>query len=411
MSVREHRQRLAETLPEGSLVICHAGVPVHTNEDHYHFEVNSQFFYLTGLERENMALLMSKLDGNVSETLFIEKADPLRERWTGKMPTAEDAGLVSGICDVRFIEDLGGEISRRMNRFRVDHVYFDVYRCRENDAPDHNAVMAAEFMKRYPAVTLHDLRRACVPLRQCKDEDEIFLVRKAVEITRQGLDAVARRLHPGMTEYQAQADFEHACRSLGAEKFAFDTISAAGGNACMMHYETNRDTIRPGSLLLMDLGAKFGNYCSDVTRTFPADGVYTPRQKALYNLVLKANRRVAAAARPGMTLKDLNDIAKEVLGEGLVSLGLLSDPKDVGKYYMHSASHSIGIDCHDPSFAGDTLKPGWIISDEPGLYIDEEETGIRIEDDLLITETGCEVLTRDIPAEADEIERIMGGGR
>ena len=179
----------------------------------------------------------------------------------------------------------------------------------------------------------------------------------------------------------------------------------------MMHYNTNREEIRPGSLLLMDLGAKYGNYCSDITRTFPADGKYTPRQKQIYNLVLSANRAVAEAARPGITLKDLNDIAKKVLGEGLKELGLIAEAEEVGKYYMHSVSHSIGIDCHDACFTGDVLQPGWIISDEPGLYIDEEEIGIRIEDDLLITEDGCQVLSREIPKDPDEIERRMGAGK
>ena len=177
----------------------------------------------------------------------------------------------------------------------------------------------------------------------------------------------------------------------------------------MMHYGTNREEIKAGSLLLMDLGAKYNNYCSDITRTYPADGVYTPRQKELYQLVLKANIAVAEAARPGITTKDLNDIAKTVLGEGLVKMGMIEDVKDVGKYYMHGVSHAIGIDCHDACLVGDVLKPGWIISDEPGLYVDEEEIGIRIEDDLLITEDGCEVLSKDIIRDPEEIEKFMKG--
>ncbi len=408
MSFREHRNRLYETLPEGSLVISWAGVPIHTNEDdYYNFEVNSQFFYLTGLERENMVFLAAKVGGSVQEILFIEPVDPLQERWTGKMPTKEEAAKVSEIGDVRFTEDLGAAVSRYMGRYNVEHVWFDLYRCHAEDPDDCNAVKAAEFMHRYPAVTLHDLRKACVPLRECKDGDEIALVRQAVEITRQGLECVMKTLKSGMREYQAQANFEYTCKNLGAVRFAFNTISASGKNGCMMHYVTNRDEIRPGSLLLMDLGAKYGNYCSDITRTYPADGTYTPRQKEIYNLVLRANRAVAEAARPGITLKDLNDLAKSVLGEGLVNLGLIQSAEEVGKYYMHSVSHSIGIDCHDACFTGDVLQPGWIISDEPGLYIDEEEIGIRIEDDLLITEDGCEVLSRDILRDPDGIEKFM----
>ena len=410
MSFADHRKKLYETLPENSLVLSFAGEPLHTNEDDYYsFEANSQFFYLTGLEREKMVLLAVKAGGKTTETLFIEQADPTHERWTGKMPTREEAAAVSGVEDVRYLEDLSPLISRAMGRSRVEYVYMDVYRCQENDLPDVNALRAQDFMRKYPAVTLRDLRAACVALREVKDEDEISLVRQAIGITRQGLERVMRTLKPGLTEYQAQANFEYTCQYLGATKFAFHTIAGSGKNGCMMHYVTNRAEMKDGQLLLMDLGAKYGNYCSDITRTFPVNGRYTPRQREIYQLVLSANQAVAQAAKPGVTLKDLNDICKKVLAEGLIRLGLIDDEKDVGKYYMHSVSHSIGIDCHDACFAGDVLTPGWIISDEPGLYIDEEEIGIRIEDDLLITEFGCEVLSRDIPKDPDQIEWIMAG--
>ena len=408
MSFQDHREKLYASLPDNSLVACWAGVSLHTNEDdYYNFEANSQFFYLTGLERENMGFLAVKAGGTVTETLFIEAADPLQERWTGKMPTREEAGAVSEIKDVRFTDQMSAAVGRYMGRYRIEHVFFDLYRCQESDLKDYNALRAGEFMEKYPAVQLHDLHAQCVPLREVKDDEEIGRVRKAVDITRQGLEHVMKTLRPGMKEYQAQANFEYMCRYLGAERFAFNTISGAGKNGCMMHYVTNRDEIRDGQLLLMDLGAKYGNYCSDITRTFPANGRYTPRQRQIYDLVLKANKAVAAFARPGVTLRDLNEECKRVLAAGLMELGLIQEEKDVGKYYMHSVSHSIGIDCHDASFVGDVLKPGWIVSDEPGLYIDEEEIGIRIEDDLLITENGCEVLSRDIPKEPDEIEAFM----
>ena len=409
MSVSEHRKRLYETLPENSLVICHAGVPLHTNEDHYYhpFEANSQFFWLTGLERENMVFLAAKVNGETQEMLFIEPVDPNLERWTGKMPTAEEASSASGIEQVRMVGDLSAVIGRYMGRYRIEQVYFDLYRCGENDLPDLNALKAKEFSEKYPAAALRDLHAACVPLREVKDAEEVARIREAIGITRQGLDRVMKTLKPGMKEYQAQAEFEYACRALGAEKLAFPTISASGLNGCMMHYETNRDEIREGSLLLMDLGAKYGNYCSDITRTFPANGKYTPRQREIYELVLRANRAVAETAKPGLTLKDLNEKCKQILSEGLIRMGLIAEASEVGKYYMHSVSHSIGIDVHDTCFTGDVLQPGWIISDEPGLYIDEEGIGIRIEDDLLITEDGCEVLSREIPKDPDEIEAVM----
>ena len=408
MSFAEHREKLYQSIAENTLVIVYAGIPIHTNEDGYHdFVVNSQYFYLTGLERENTAFLAYKTAEKTREFLFIEEPDPLSERWTGKMPTVEEVRTISGIEDVRYTDNLEGAISSFMGRFRVEQAYFDLYRCQMNDLPNYNPVMAERFRQAYPHVILKDLHTACVPLREQKDAQEVESIRKALDITRQGLEFVMKNLKPGMMEYQVQADFEYTCRRLGAKRQAFPTIAGSGINGCMMHYGTNHCEVRDGSLILLDLGVKYGNYCSDITRTYPANGRFSPRQREIYELVLKANETVAAAAKPGITTKDLNDVARRVLGEGLVALGMIQDVSEVGKYYMHGVSHPIGIDVHDISLAGDVLAPGWVISNEPGLYIDEEAIGIRIEDDLLITEDGCEVLSKSIIRDPDEIEAFM----
>ena len=408
MSFAEHREKLYQSIAENTLVIVYAGIPIHTNEDgYYDFVVNSQYFYLTGLARENTAFLAYKTAEKTREFLFIEEPDPLSERWTGKMPTVEEVRTISGIEDVRYTDNLEGAISSFMGRFRVEQVYFDLYRCQMNDLPDYNPVMAERFRQAYPHVILKDLHTACVPLREQKDAQEVESIRKALDITRQGLEYVMKNLKPGMMEYQVQADFEYTCRRLGAKRQAFPTIAGSGINGCMMHYETNHCEVQDGSLILLDLGAKVENYCSDITRTYPANGKFSPRQREIYELVLKANEAVAAAAKPGITTKDLNDVACQVLGEGLIAMGMIQDISEVKKYYMHSVSHPIGIDVHDISLAGDVLAPGWVISNEPGLYIDEETIGIRIEDDLLITEDGCEVLSKNIIKDPDEIEAFM----
>ena len=408
MSFAEHRERLYQTLAENTLVIAYAGIPIHTNEDDYYdFAVNSQFFYLTGLERQNTAFLAYKTAEKTREILFIEEPDPLSERCTGKMPTKEEVRSVSGIEDVRYTDKLEDAISGFMGFCRVDQAYFDLYRCRMNDLPDYNLVMAERFKQAYPHVILKDLHTSCVPLRERKDAEEVERIRKALDVTRSGLEFVMKNLKPGMMEYQVQADFEYACKRLGAKRLAFPVIAGSGINGCMMHYETNHCEVQDGSLILLDLGAKVENYCSDITRTYPANGKFSPRQREIYELVLKANEAVAAAAKPGITTRDLNDVACQVLGEGLLAMGMIQDASEVDKYYMHSVSHPIGIDVHDVSLAGDVLQPGWVISNEPGLYIDEEAIGIRIEDDLLITEDGCEVLSKDIIKDPDLIEAFM----
>ena len=176
----------------------------------------------------------------------------------------------------------------------------------------------------------------------------------------------------------------------------------------MLHYGTNRELCNDGDLILLDLGAKIDGYCADITRTYPVNGKFTDRQRQYYEIVLAANRAVAKAAKPGMTCRELNEICKDVLAEGLMKLGKIKVPADVHRYYMHGVSHHLGIDVHDVEVADDRiLRPGCVITDEPGLYVDEEAIGIRIEDDLLITEDGCVCLSEDVIRTPDEIEAYM----
>ena len=230
---------------------------------------------------------------------------------------------------------------------------------------------------------------------------------QAIGITGKALEKVMNELKPGMKEYQAQAQFEYMVHHLGAEGPSFTTIAGSGKNGCMLHYETNRDTCQDGSLLLLDLGVRLDGYCSDITRTYPVNGKFTDRQRSVYEIVLKANQEVAAQAKPGMTTRELNEICKKVLAAGCMELGLIEKDEDIGKYYMHGVSHHLGIDVHDVTVEGSKLESGSVITDEPGLYIDEWEIGIRIEDDLLITEDGCRVLSAGIIKEPEEIEAFM----
>ena len=247
-----------------------------------------------------------------------------------------------------------------------------------------------------------------VALRMWKDADEIQATRAAIGLTKNALEYVMENLTPGMYEYQAQADFEYHIMRNGADGPGFPTIAGSGINGTMLHYDTNREICADGSLLLLDLGARLNGYNADITRTYPVNGKYTERQRAVYEIVLAANKRVAAEAKPGMTLAQLNDICKSVLAKGLMDLGLIEEEAQVSKYYMHGVSHHLGIDVHDVSIAANKeLAPGAIITDEPGLYIDEWEIGIRIEDDLLITEDGAEVLSQDILRDPDDIEAFM----
>ena len=409
MNFRERREKVYNQMEDKSILVLYSGEALHISADAYqHFEETRQFFYLTGIRRENMALIIDKCGEKLEETLFIEPIDPSVERWVGKKMTEEEAKEVSGVETISVIDNLQGTLERIMNRKLPKKVYFDTYRHQMSDLPDYNVVKAQEFAKAYPGTTVDNIYPVVASLRMNKDADEVEVTREAIKVTEEALDHVLKTLKPGMMEYQVQAEFEYKVKSLGADGMAFPTIAGSGINGTMLHYETNHDVCKENTLILLDLGARVNGYNADITRTYPVSGKFTERQKQFYNIVLKANQTVAAEARPGVTLNDLNDLCKKVLAEGLIELGLIEKEEEIGKYYMHGVSHHLGIDVHDVTVPEKAkLEPGMIITNEPGLYIDEEEIGIRVEDDLLITEDGCVVLSEDIVRTVEEIEAKM----
>ncbi|MCM1025469.1 MAG: aminopeptidase P N-terminal domain-containing protein [Roseburia sp.] len=411
MDFQRRRDAVLEKMEPGSIAVLYSGIETHVSADEYAaFQANRNFFYLTGLRRERMALVLDKAAEPAEVTLFIEEADPDKERWYGRKVTEEEAREISGIEKISLIGALEGTINSKMTREDVTQVYFDTYRHSQEDLPDYNAVMAKRFRENYPGTPVRNLFPLVAAERMWKDEDEVSRIREAVGLTKNALERVMKALKPGMKEYQVQAEFEYDIFRNGADGPAFPTIAGSGRNGTMLHYDTNRETCEDGALLLLDLGARVAGYNADITRTYPVNGKFTERQKQVYDIVLAANRRIAAEAKPGMTLKELNEICKKVLAEGLIGLGLIEKEDQVSKYYMHSVSHHLGIDVHDVTVAANAkLRPGAVITDEPGLYIDEWEIGIRIEDDLLITENGAEVLSADIIRTTEEIEAFMAG--
>ena len=409
MNFAERRKQVFEKMERQSALILFSGIESHVSADEYApFEADRNFFYLTGLRRDHMILLMKKTLKEEQVILFIEEADPTQERWYGRKVTVDEAKEISGIENVMFLDSFEGAVDLMMAREDIDIPFFDCYRYQFEDMPDYNMIKAKEFAEKYPGHAVKNISQVIAELRMQKDGDEVALVREAIGITDKALQYVMKHLEPGMAEYQAQADFEYMIRYNGAEGTAFPTIAGSGANGTMLHYDTNLDICEDGSLLLMDLGAKYRGYCADITRTYPVNGTYTERQRQVYDIVLAANREVAKTAKPGMTLKELNEIAKKVLAAGCMKLGLIEKEDEIDTYYMHGVSHHLGIDVHDVTAAcNDTLQPGAIITDEPGLYIDEWEIGIRIEDDLLITENGCECLSEAIIRDPDEIEAFM----
>lgn len=409
MNYTARREAVFEKMEKNSVLILFSGIETHVSADEYApFEANRNFFYLTGLRRDRMILVMDKAVKEPKTTLYIEEADPTVVRWTGKKVSMDEAKEVTGIETVHYIDSFESDMNRILRRGDVEHLYFDCYRYQLEDMPDYNMIKAKEYADKYLGVTVKDLHPIVAEMRMQKDADEVALIKEAVRVTDEGLKNVLKNLEPGKKEYQAQADFEYIVHYLGGERPSFATIAGSGINGTMLHYETNRDTCKDGDLILLDLGTKWEGYCSDITRTYPINGKYSEKQRQVYDIVLKANRAVVEAAKPGVTTLELNDVCKKVLAEGCIELGLIKEESEIGKYYMHGVSHHLGIDVHDVTVSSnEKLRPGAVITDEPGLYIDEWEIGIRIEDDLLITEDGCVVLSESIMRDADEIEAFM----
>lgn len=407
MDYKGRRERVYQQMEDSSALVIFSGIELHANADAYlDFEPNHNFFYLTGLRRERMILTMIKNGDKPRTVLFIEEADPNMVRWTGKRVSVAEAKEITGIDEVYYLSSFEGMIGRMLgNELAV--LYCDTSRNSWDDLPDYNSVKANEMAAKYPGVVVKNIFPIIAKMRMEKDADEVAEIQAAVDITDKALQNVMSKLKPGMKEYQAQADYEYMVHYLGADGVSFSTIAGSGANGTMLHYETNRDTCEDGTLLLLDLGSKVNGYCSDITRTYPVNGKYSERQRAVYNVVLKANREVAKAAKPGLTMRDLQDICKKVLAQGCIELGLIEKEEEIGKYYMHGVSHHLGIDVHDVCVGNAPMTPGTVFTDEPGLYIDEWEIGIRIEDDLLITEDGCKVLSENIIRDPDEIEAFM----
>lgn len=407
------RKRLLENKSENTAVVIFSGAaPMKSQDEAYPFSVDRNFFYLTGIERENMILLMRKnYLGEYSETLFIEPYDEVLAKWVGGRMRETEATEISGVTNVANVGDFSDrlnslvEYSRGLGKLTF---WLDLWRYHKDqaDTPAHG--LAATLQQKYPAVAIEDINGDMAAMRAVKDEKELACMRQAQEHTRVAITEMMAYAKPGMNERELEGAFDFALMKQGVREHAFNSIVAGGVRATTLHYAENNQIVQDGEMVLIDLGSAFGNYSADISRTFPVSGKFTPRQKELYNTVLEAQRIVIAGAKPGLTTRDLNQMVVDYYESRLDDLGLRKDGKTVRDYYYHGVSHQLGLDTHDICTERErVLKPGMVITVEPGLYVEEEAIGIRIENDVLITETGCEDLSAAIPRTVEEIEAIM----
>ncbi|GIO28981.1 MULTISPECIES: aminopeptidase P family protein [Paenibacillus] len=404
-----NRQKLVQALADDSIAVLFAGEAPHKSADaNYPFKPNRHYYYLTGLTKPSSILVITKRGNQVEETLFIEKVDPVLEKWTGKMMTADEAKEITGIGKVQNRDTFEHFFHATVTNHDYKNVYFDLERRGFHELPGRAEIFARKTQEQYPMLVVQNLYRQIAHLRLFKTQDEIVKMKRAIEITKEGIERMVSHMRPGVNEAELEAHFTFNLRTSGAKHYAFDPIVAGGARATVLHYEENDSDVQDGELVLVDIGAEFDQYNADITRTFPVNGTFSERQKAIYNLVLKAEQEVINAIKPGVPFTKLNEIAKQVLAEGGKELGLIDNDEELINIYYHGVSHSLGLDTHDVGdYRGLELQPGMVLTVEPGLYISEEGIGIRIEDDVLVTEDGCEVLSKDILKTVDEIEAFM----
>lgn len=408
---KQRRQALAQLLPENAIALFFSGkAPYKVGDEKYPFSVDRNFYYLSGLDRENMILALIRRQGKVSEHLFLEHYDEDLAKWIGGRILPEDASAISEIEDVYWIEEAMETLGFQITRFfdqdtRVD-VYADFTRQEPYQSDSEAYRFTRELLSQYPYVQLHNVASHMASLRLVKEESEIALLKQAIDVTKEGILHMMDHVCCGMYEHQVEAWFDFVLKSHGCHH-SFPSIIASGKNATILHYADNNRKIAKNSLLLCDLGASVSYMNADITRTFPASGTFTKRQREIYNIVLEANQYIMSLVKPNKTLKELNQELIRFYERKLKPMGLLKRGKTVEDYYWHGVSHMLGLETHDVTISDYPLRPGNVFTIEPGLYLEEEGIGIRIEDNVLVSEDGCINLSASIMKEPDEIEAYM----
>lgn len=413
-----NRQRLAAKLAPNSVAVVNANDTPPTNADGtLVMWPNSDLFYLSGIEQEESILLIvpNAQDEKLREILFLREPNEHLALWEGHKHSKEEARKISGIQEIKWLSDF--PVFFRMLMCESDTAYLNSNEHRRAvvDVQSRDARFVEDCQKQYPLHRYERLARVLHELRPVKSKAEVDLIKKGCDITRKGFLRALKKTKPGVYEHEVEAEFAYEFVRNRA-KFAYSPIVAGGANSCCLHYLVNDQKVKKGDVLLLDVGAMYGNYASDMTRTIPVSGKFTRRQKQVYNAVLRVFRAMCDAAVPGKLPKDWQRECEEMMVEEQLKLGLITQ-KDVRKakprhlaskkYFPHGLGHPIGLDVHDVACVPSAFAEGWVMTVEPGIYIPEEGFGIRLENDILIKKNGNVDLMSHIPIEADEIEDRM----
>ncbi len=408
---KDRRKEVTGSMVPGSAMILRTGDP------DARFDVSRRggyFYYLSGIDEPGCTLVLLSDDlvsgpGAVSssnEILFIRPVNSDRINWDAQTIGIEGAKNRYGMASAEPASS-AQEFIGRLLASPLKTIYMAVEKSSSVNAPLSGDEQLLNRAREHGATfTVISPSTILTPMLSLKSPAEISLTRKAVEVTAEAQREAMRSLKPGMYEYQLEAVISYIFRVNGSQSLSFPTIVGSGINSVILHWMENSRKMEAGDLVVVDCGAEKDMYCADITRTYPVSGKYTDRQKAIYEIVLKANEESINMVAPGVKMADVSHRADEVIAEGLVRIGLIKDKSEFKKYYYHGLSHHIGLK-DATSGVGQVLEAGMIITIEPGIYVREEKTGVRIEDDVLVTPTGYDVLSKNAPKQIPEIEKMM----
>ncbi|QYH39721.1 aminopeptidase P family protein [Algoriphagus sp. NBT04N3] len=415
----KNRAKLAAKMAKNSVAVLNSNDIMPTNADGtMRFRQNNDLFYLSGIDQEESILLIAPDCPNPSmrEVLFLRETNEHIAIWEGHKYTKEEAQEASGIENIQWLANFDQvfntvmALSERIYLNTNEHLRAGVV------VETRDARFIKTCKERFPLHEYERLAPIMHELRGAKEQAEINQLQIACDITEKGFRRILNFVKPGVTEFEIEAEYLHEFVRNRSKGFAYEPIIASGASACVLHYIENNKACQDGDLLLMDVGAEYGNYNADMTRTIPVSGRFSERQKAVYNAVLRVQKQAMNMLRPGVTIQDYHKEVGLIMQSELIGLGLI-DMTDVKnqdpnwpaykKYFMHGTSHHLGLDVHDVGTMHGPITPGMVFTVEPGIYIREEGIGIRLENNIVIQKDGYFDLMRNIPIEADEIEEIM----
>lgn len=414
-----NRKNFTHKLKANSVAIFNANDEYHRNGDqNFNFRQNSDLFYLTGIEQEETILILAPdhPEPKLREVLFLLEPNEQMETWFGHKLTKLEAQKISGIKNVMFLPRLEFTLNDIILASKNIYFNFNEYVKYSTEVLSRDRRFAEKIQSKFPSHNFERSAPLLAELRTIKSDTEIELIQKAIDITEKGFRRVLKNTKPGRKEFEIQAEIEYEFTTNGANGHAYPPIIASGINACTLHYVENDKICENGDLLLMDFGAEYANYAADLTRTIPINGKFTKRQREVYDAVLRVQRKAIKMLMVGNTVDKLNKAVNELMKKELLAIGLMTqeeydDPIKANsvafKYFMHGTSHFLGLDVHDVGSKHEEIKPGMIFTCEPALYIREERIGIRLENDILVTEDGPVDLMKNIPIEPYEIETLM----